>query len=324
MLIRSQLLASFVLLAAVATAQTPPPGELFTVEGHAMHLHCVGEGTPAVIFDAGLGDGGINFTTLLDDVGNFTRACAYDRAGYGWSEAASTPRTSVNIARELQTLLRTAGEEGPYLLVGHSFGGVNALVFASEAPEDTAGVVLIDSSHPRQFAALAEVPTLVAVQDMEIQGLRDLIPLAESGDLTAEAVLPSAPPVLTAEQQLAWAQLFVQPEQLRAAVAEYDALADGFREAEGLVDVKGVPLVVIAHGLSLADQLPAETLAALGLTTDVLERYEAIWRGLQEDLASMSSSGRLVVAEKSPHYVYYTEPELVVAAVRELVDNSRR
>jgi pimeloyl-ACP methyl ester carboxylesterase len=205
------------------------------------------------------------------------------------------------------------------VLAGHSFGGLNMILFAAEHPDDVAGVVLIDSSHPEQTSALAEVPEVLAVQDAEIAGLGDLATAVEAGEVTAADVVANAP-ALPEELQETWAALFVQPASLDTAVAEYAELETSAAQVAENGSLGDIPLVVLARGVGLEAALPPEALESLGLTRDVLERFEEIWRGLQEDHLTRSTDSTLVVAENSPHYIYFEEPELVVAAVQDLVE----
>lgn len=318
----------FATLAVLAVASAQPalpaaPGRLVDVGGRSLHVHCVGEGSPTVVLETGLGDGSINFRSLQGRVAPFTRACAYDRAGYGWSDPADGPRDLNAVVADLEAALAAAGEPGPYVLAGHSLGGLYALGFARANPGDVVGVVLIDSSHPRQLRDLAEVPELLEAQDLEIEGMAAVVSLAESGALPPSLVRPNAPPVLSAQLQDVWAQLFVQPAQLRAAVAEYAAIEATLDQAAGALDVGDVPVTVLSRGVGVEAQLPAEALAALGLTPEVLGRSEEIWGALQQDLTSVSTASKRVVAERSPHYVYFEQPALVVAAIRELVTRAR-
>jgi pimeloyl-ACP methyl ester carboxylesterase len=137
---------------APAPAVPPAPRPVITDgvvdvgNGLTLHIHCVGEGTPIVVLDTGLGGDGSSWKDVQRDIARFTRACAYDRAGTGYSTPAPRPHTSKQMAEELHTLLNRAGLAGPYVLVGHSLGGINVRLFASEFATDVAGMVLVDAA----------------------------------------------------------------------------------------------------------------------------------------------------------------------------------
>ncbi len=139
---------------AVDASAYPPPGRLVDVGGFRLHIHCTGSGGPTVILDAGNGGSSLDWSLVQPGVATFTRVCSYDRAGYGWSDSGPTPRTSERIVRELHTLLVNAGVPGPYVLVGHSFGGLNMRLYTYTYPQDVAGLVLVDSSHENDPTAL--------------------------------------------------------------------------------------------------------------------------------------------------------------------------
>ena len=136
------------LLSHLALERNPPPGEVVVVSGRQMHLLCQGQGSPAVILESGLPGTSLGWASVIKNIASFTRVCAYDRAGYGWSEAGPDPRTISNITKELADLLRTARVDPPYVLAGHSFGGLVVQLYASQFPDEVAGLVLVDSSHP--------------------------------------------------------------------------------------------------------------------------------------------------------------------------------
>src|SRR5918997_2828830 len=128
----------------------PPPGEMVDVGGYSLHINCVGQGSPTVILDAGSGGMSAQWVRVQREVSGTTRVCAYDRAGMGWSEAGPDPRDAEQISGELHTLLGKAGVEGPHVLVGHSFGGMYVRTYAARYSDELAGVVLVDSSSPKQ------------------------------------------------------------------------------------------------------------------------------------------------------------------------------
>lgn len=124
--------------------------ELVDIGGLSLHIHCIGDATPVVVLDAGLGDDGGVWSQVQPELGRFARVCAYDRAGTGSSSAAPRPHTSRQMVGELHALLGRAGIAGPYVLVGHSLGGLNVRLYASQHRGDVAGMVLIDATTEEQ------------------------------------------------------------------------------------------------------------------------------------------------------------------------------
>ena len=123
----------------------PPLGQLFDVGGYRLHLYVVGDARPTIILDHSLG--GIEGYFLVEELAKLARVCIYDRAGYGWSDRSPHPRTSSQIVAELDTLLTQAGIEPPYILVGNSFGSYNVRLYAHRFPEKVIGMVLTDGLH---------------------------------------------------------------------------------------------------------------------------------------------------------------------------------
>jgi pimeloyl-ACP methyl ester carboxylesterase len=128
-----------------------PPGKRIDIGGYKLHINCQGIGSPTIILDAGLGDWSVHWQEVQEKLKADNRVCSYDRAGYGWSDPGPRPRSSAQIVTELHSLLEKAGEKPPYLLAGHSFGGINMRLFASTYPAEIAGLVLIDASHPESL-----------------------------------------------------------------------------------------------------------------------------------------------------------------------------
>ena len=128
-----------------------PPGQMVSVDGHTMHIRCSGEGSPTVILEAGAYSFSSEWYWVQRQLEQSLRVCSYDRAGNGWSEAVEGPRDGLTLVHELHSLLRTAGVTGPFVMVGHSLGGVLAPIYASQYPGDILGLVLVDSAVPRQW-----------------------------------------------------------------------------------------------------------------------------------------------------------------------------
>ena len=132
----------------------PMPGQLIDVGGHRLHLHCTGSGSPTVVQEPGGGAASSDLGWIAPAVARDTRVCVYDRAGRGWSDAADGPQDGAHIAADLHTLLDRAHVPGPYVLAGHSVGGLYVLSFAAQFPDQVAGMVLLDSTAPKPGPAL--------------------------------------------------------------------------------------------------------------------------------------------------------------------------
>src|SRR5262245_39082736 len=138
----------------MVAAQTPvpappfaPPGKLIDIGGYRLHLNCTGNKSPTVVLIAGAGDFSFDWSLVQPGIAQFARVCSYDRAGFAWSDPGPTPRTMKQEAFELHTLLRAARIKGPYLLVGHSLGGLITRIYLDQYPPEVAGIVLLDSTH---------------------------------------------------------------------------------------------------------------------------------------------------------------------------------
>ena len=187
------------------------------------------------------------------------------------------------------------------------------LLFAQAHPEKVAGVVLIDSSHPRQDEAFAAVPALVAAQEADLRQPGGHRSARRGGPVGAAEALPLAPEFLPLNLKYQWAALVARPQSLRASLAEDDAWAETTAQVAGSGSLGDIPLIVLAAGLGIAKAEPGLT-----LSLQDAKRVDSIWRSLQEDHLTRSTNARLVVAKNSGHYIYASEPELVIDAIRDL------
>ena len=280
---------------------TPPPGELVDVGGHRLHIWCMGSpepGTPAVLFDSGLGGDSLDWTNIAPEVAKFTQACTYDRAGMGYSDPGPTPRTSGQIATELAKLIQNSGIAHPVILVGLSFGGFNTRIIASEHPELVAGLVLVSASHETQGEryAAAGLPS-----GKPPSAIVKLGPIAASlGILRLLGVTLGAPPEGAPSE--------VRQFELATAyrTSRYYAMADELENTEesGLEVAAArreltIPLVVVSPG------------------KDSGPRAE-INQELQRDLTTLSTRACQVIAEESGHGIG-NQPGLVINAVRQVI-----
>ncbi len=256
-------------------------GELIDVGGYKLHISCTGSGSPTVILEAGLGQPAAEISGWIQPgVATATRVCSYDRAGMGWSEPAETVRDGVAIATDLHTLLRRAQIDGPYVLAGHSSGGVYAQVFASQYPEEVAGLVLLDSQPPD---AIANLPGYAG----EYDGIRRFTALFPSVARLGAGRLayPSAGSGLPPE---AWAEARALLSTGRHNRGYRDAvvgLEAALTQAQALTTLGDNPLIVVtavkdAH----AGWLPLQEKMA-GLSTNSVQRViqEATHASLIED-----------------------------------------
>ena len=184
--------ATYENIALTGDATYAAPGKLYHVGDHQLHLDCGGEGSPTVVLSNSLGGVSAGWARITHPVAEHTRVCAYDRAGQGWSDEAASPRDGVQSAEELHSLLAVAGEEGPYVLVGHSTGGTYAMTYAARYPEQVAGLVLLDSSSPEQFTAMPAFEGQYAVMRRAYALLPTLSRLGLSRLVPATSHLPAA------------------------------------------------------------------------------------------------------------------------------------
>jgi len=266
----------------------PAPGESYQVNGHRMHLNCHGHGGPTVLLSNGLGGTSATWARIAGPIGQSTRVCAYDRPGQGWSQATTHPQDGVAAAKDLHTLLATAGETGPFVLVGHSTGGTYAMTYAHRYPEQVAGLVLLDSSSPYQHTLVAAYPGQYAIMR---RGLALLPTLARLG-LSRLAPAPGLPTRAGAEVQA----LTSTAKSARNGRDEISVAPDVFAQAQELTTLGDRPLAVLTTSASLTGTGWAEAqdqLAALS-TNRVHRTVDSTHAGLIEDEAPAAVSVRAV------------------------------
>ncbi|HSM72261.1 MAG TPA: alpha/beta hydrolase [Anaerolineales bacterium] len=285
----------------------PAPGQLINVDGFRMYIHCTGEGSPTVILAAGLDDFSIFWSQVQPEIAKVTRVCSYDRAGLGWSEASPSPRTSGNMVKELHALLINGGVDGPYVMVGHSFGGALTRLYAHQYPGEVAAMILVDAAPDELFI---RVPNW----DDAIQGklglYRTLAPLGSFGLL---AFTPQSIPNrgLSEDVLAQYRAIAVSTDYFQTGIAENEAFQDNLTEVRSAnISLPDMPLVVISRGYW--DAIP-------GFSEAENQQAWQMWQEMQAELLLLSSTSRHVIATESEHHVQLQQPELIINSIIDLM-----
>jgi pimeloyl-ACP methyl ester carboxylesterase len=280
-------------------ASYPMPGRLIDVGGHSLHLDCTGTGSPTVVLEPGLGEPSTAMAWIAPDVATTTRVCVYDRAGRGWSESASAPQDGVQVATDLHTLLERAGEPGPYVLAGHSAGGIYILNFAQRYPQQVAGVALLDSMHPEQYTKIASWP---AFYEMFRRVSALLPPLSRLGVGRAfgGTGYGDLPPLARDEQRAFWST----PRHGRSVRDEFSELRTAMAQVQSMTSLGDRPLVVVT----------AAKEAAGG------------WMEAQDELAALSTNGDHRIVSDATHATLIDNSAIATQssqAIRDVVTSVR-
>ena len=220
-----------------------PPGRMIEVHGHMMHLLATGAGSPTVVLETGTaGYSGI-WERVQHEIEKHTRVVSYDRAGLGFSEKASSPRDAISIARELDELLSRAGENPPYILVGHSFGGLLVMEYAHLYPEKTAGIVLADPHHPDQIKRSYELRK-------STENFRRFFHAAAAashfGIMRVADLLSSMTEGLSQNERTRARMFFVSNRHLKNSARELDTLSETTEQARSIKDFGAIPLLILS------------------------------------------------------------------------------
>ncbi len=276
----------------------PPPGQMVDVGGYRLHIYCIGAGSPTVVIDAGLGDWSTMWGSVQTEAAKTTRVCAYDRAGSGWSDPGPLPRDAGQFAKELHTLLQNANLPGPFVLVGHSLGGLPVRVFTGDYPAEVAGVVLINSMFPGQGGASS---THANTQASGRTRAFSLIPLlSRFGVVRVLSKLLGAANSTPAEKTSFGYS--VSPKFVQAAIDELSGIPASLSQADAVKSFGDIPLIVLTRGL---DQDPG-------------------WLAGQAELLKLSTNSQQLFAEKSGHNIELDQPEAAVGAILKMVQIIRK
>jgi pimeloyl-ACP methyl ester carboxylesterase len=310
-------------LSAATGIQAKPIGRLVDLGGHRLHVHCIGRGFPTVVVENGFDEFSFDWVLVQQRLAGTTRTCAYDRAGYAWSDPGPKPRTFAQICLELREALSRLGESRPYVLVGHSFGGGAVRYFAEAYPRDVAGLVLVESIEEEQRIPIQG--KAVRLRDLSEGRMipaphLDMLPsdrpaLPSSTDLSATAALEPPFDRLPADTQRLhrWAESRPSMQDARASESswspEYFALWHA-KPQEG--SLGSVPLLVLTRaegGYGDDLNVPAAQLDA--------ERKER-----QAHLARLSSNGSQRII-RAGHNMQLEAPDEVAEAIKWVIQAVR-
>jgi pimeloyl-ACP methyl ester carboxylesterase len=296
------------------------------VRGRRIHLVESGAGTPVVVLESGIAASCLNWTNIHSEIAHFTRVCSYDRASLGWSDPAETPRVASNLVDELHELLNAANISGPYVLVGHSYGGVLVRAYAAKYPGEVAGLVLVDPLPASEWmqpseeqvrilrwgirlarrgaflARLGIVRISLTILSAGGRTVPKLVARLSSGQ--AESTLSRLVGEVQKMPRQTWPMIkahWCQPKGFLGMSEYFKCLPQSAAQAAALPDPSPhIPLVVLSASNSTPAQLAERTA-----------------------MASHSSHGAHIVAEKSGHWIHLDEPALVLDAIREIVEQAR-
>jgi pimeloyl-ACP methyl ester carboxylesterase len=284
---------------SIDTWAYPMPGQLVDVGGHRMHLHCTGSGSPTVVLEPGHGGASSDLGWVAPAVARDSTVCVYDRAGRGWSDPADGPQDAARIAADLHTLLEQAQVSGPYVLAGHSFGGLYVQTFAATYPDQVAGLVLLDSTAPKPGPALPTRTDSYSILG-RISTVLPVVAHLGAGRLLAQASPDTLPPPFGGESR---ANASTAP-YLASWIEEFVAANTSMQQAAALTNLDDKPLVV----------LTADTGNAAG------------WQQKQDKMATLSTNSSHRVAKATTHAsLLYDETDSGAAsqAIHDVIESVR-
>jgi pimeloyl-ACP methyl ester carboxylesterase len=298
---------------SATTLDLPPLGQPYTVSGRRLYLHRAGTGDPTVVFLPGGGMFSLGYFNVHTRVADLTTSVVYDRAGTGWSDAVPLPRSAADVVQELRALLRVAGISGPYLLVGHSLGGLYARRFAQLVPGEVAGLLLLDPAHEDYPAHEPEVARRAAEEwkskpmpeltSEQVQGFRPIF-----DGMYTEWPPEIREPLIERHLDLA---------QVRAGMLEASNVDQLYEEMRKGGAIPAVPMIVYtAMGIdasqtifSAEEVVRAQNAAKLATNSAFVE--------------SWSGAEHRVLEDASHAMIHAQRPDAVVQGVRDLLRRTR-
>ena len=302
------------------------PGALASVGRHRLHYRCSGHGTPAVVFDAGIAASSLTWSRVQPAVAEVTRAFSYDRAGLAWSESTSVPRAMATLVGELRVLLQKADVPPPYVLVGHSFGGLVIRAFARSHPDEVAGLVFVDPLHPEEWCDPSSEQRHMLRGGIFLSRVGAL--LARAGIVRLSLALlsggaPGAPRRFSrvfGRQAAALVEHMVGevqklPQEVLPSVQAHWSSPKAFRGMWQHLAALPLCSAEVMEGADAFGDKPVVVFSA--------GARHARWLAADAALAHASSNGRHVVAPHGGHWVHLDHPDLVIQNIRDVIADAR-
>ncbi|BAU14713.1 alpha/beta hydrolase fold protein [Leptolyngbya sp. NIES-3755] len=293
-----------------------PPGKMIEVHGNRLHYQAMGAGQPTVVIESGQGATHLDWQLVQPEIAKFTQIVTYDRAGYGWSDLSANPRTAQHIVDDLRQLLQNAGIAPPYVLVGMSLSGIFVRLFAYQYPEEVAGMVLVSVAHERMYESMP--PDMVKLNQQFDWLAIHVLPIAARIGLFRLLVtldrLPLAAGLfkkLRPDLQFAAKSIYARTQFWQTLGQESAGFPTSLQQIEkvrGACSFPNIPLRVLSSGKP-----------DFGASLELIESMQA----LDADLARESPQGVQVIVEQSGHAIQLDEPEQVIDAIRQVVEQAR-
>ncbi len=281
----------------------PPPGKFIEINGKKVHFLCMGRGGPTVMLDAGL-SADLNWWHLVQKEScKFARVCSFDRPGYGWSDAGQEPRTSKQIVQELHQLLHSTDmTPPPYILVGHSFGGANMQLYANTYPDEVFGLILVDACHEEQsFEENSSGHSILTIFKNYLFNSTFSHHVGLSRLLMTENLRPYFSSLM--------------PQELRNVIVAKASSVKALKARDNEMLFLKESLAQLKKSKNALFNKP------LIIITSEETNKDSTWQAYQKELVSLSTLGKQIIAEKSSHMVNVDQPQIICAAIRELVES---
>ncbi|WP_419728108.1 alpha/beta fold hydrolase [Lichenicola sp.] len=328
--------------AGAAFAQAPPTLPAFDQEpythpqrlvaiapGRRLNLYCTGHGAPAVILDSGWGGPTTAWAYVQPAVSAFTEVCSYDRAGQGFSDPGPLPRDTRALVSDLHALLHKAGIRPPYILVAHSLGGLDGVMFADRYRSELAGMLLVDPAFAHQGREMSHIPGIDAVMKQTNPDLKPCEAAARAHRLPTTPQLvdlclshdPSYTPALVS----ALDAMALRPEYWSDVASETASFESGPGSTRNDLDSRELDAAARGFGaLPLIVLTAGDRIALPGITPAQADAEFAVWKHGHDVISARSAQGRNQVVPNTSHYIQFYQPATVIAAIHELVDRSGR